>query len=120
MHTSALQQLLRKRGVLAGAQRTAGTFGTQEGVGGSSGFLLHRSQLRFGYCLGDTFSFLPPTFRQGWNRHYISEDSSDESISFYFQKSLTSPRLFSSTPFKVVSASLPLIFKIHFMIRANS
>lgn len=119
MHTSALQQLLRKRGVLAGAQRTAGTFGTQEGVGGSSGFLLHRSQLRFGYCLGDTFSFLPPTFRQGWNRHYISEDGSDKSISFYFQKSLTA-QLFPSTPFKEVSASLPLIFKIHFMIRANS
>lgn len=74
---------------MAGAQRTAGAFGTQEGVGVSSGFLLQRSQLRFGYCLGDTFSFLPPTFRRGRNGHYISEESTDRVvISVQFQKAL--------------------------------
>lgn len=102
--------------VLACAQRTVGAFGTQEGVGACSGFLLHRSQLRFDYCLGDTFSFLPPTFRQGWNGHYIS-DSSYRSISFQFHKSLRVLSLPPSTPSKALSPFPPVIFKIHFMIK---
>lgn len=103
--------------VLAGAQRTAGAFGTQEGVGVSSGLSLHKSQLKFWYCLGDAFSFLPPTFKQGWNRHYISEDSSDSTISFQFQKSLGAFSLPPSTPSKEQSPSPPVVFKIDFMIK---
>lgn len=103
--------------VLAGAQRTAGAFGTQEGVGVSSGFSLHRSQLRFGYCLGDTFSFLPPTFRPGWNRHYISEESSDRSIPFQLQKSLRALSLPPCAPSKELPPSPPVIFKINFLIK---
>lgn len=102
---------------MAGVQRTAGAFGTQEGVGVSSGLSLHKSQLGFWCCLGDTFSFLPPTFEQGWNRHYISEDSSDSSTSSQFQKSLGAFCLPPATPSKEQSPSPPMVFKIEFMIK---